>query len=441
MDGRGRKCRQIVVRRENTPQLMFLSSILASLCLTTFLGSAAGFFEGGDVVDLTPATFKSKVLQSDHIWMIMFYAPWCGHCQRLKPDYAKAATATKGIVRFGAINCDEHQSIGSEYGVRGFPTLKLFGTNKKKPTDYQGARTAKGMSDAAIALLPNLVTIVTPKTHDTFLSTQPEFPRVILFTAKSSTTPLYKGLALGFKGRLLLGEVRAGKGKAGDLLERYGVSESKLPALVAIPSGESVSADLPKYDGELKYKPIHTFLSKYANPKPSKDGKASESKKAKAEKKAEKKAPSDEGGKENKTPGASQPATAAPPKKEKVEVPEAKTGEDLQKCFKAPGFCVLGLLDSSLDAAEHEKHVATLTRVATKYQGDPVTFAWLHSPTHTTLVSHFAKGDGPAVVVLNAKRGKYALHDGLENVDTTLDRALGGDLSYTKLPYSWQSDM
>ena len=50
-----------------------------------------------DVVDLTPSNFDKKVIDSDSIWIVEFYAPWCGHCQQLKTDYEKAATALKVI--------------------------------------------------------------------------------------------------------------------------------------------------------------------------------------------------------------------------------------------------------------------------------------------------------------------------------------------------------
>lgn len=62
----------------------------------------------------------------------------CGHCQALVPEYKKAASALKGIVRLGAVNADEHRSLGGKYGVKGFPTLKVFGSNKNSPSDYRG---------------------------------------------------------------------------------------------------------------------------------------------------------------------------------------------------------------------------------------------------------------------------------------------------------------
>ncbi|KAL0115983.1 hypothetical protein PUN28_011096 [Cardiocondyla obscurior] len=101
------------------------------------------------VVDLRPNNFDNLVLNSDHIWVVEFYAPWCGHCQQLIPEYDKAATALKGVVKVGAVNADEHKSLGSKYGVRGFPTIKIFGLDKK-PEEYNGPRNAAGIVDAAL---------------------------------------------------------------------------------------------------------------------------------------------------------------------------------------------------------------------------------------------------------------------------------------------------
>jgi protein disulfide-isomerase A6 len=72
------------------------------------------------------------------MWLIEFYAPWCGHCQQLKPSYEKVAKILKGVVRVGAVNMDVHKQHGSKYGVTGFPTIKFFGLDKSKnPEDYK----------------------------------------------------------------------------------------------------------------------------------------------------------------------------------------------------------------------------------------------------------------------------------------------------------------
>jgi len=104
-----------------------------------------------EVVDLTEANFDRLVTQSDHVWVVEFFAPWCGHCQQFVGEYSKAARALKGIVKVGAVNADEHKSLGGRFGVRGFPTVKIFGANKNKPEDYNGGRTAQGLVEAAVS--------------------------------------------------------------------------------------------------------------------------------------------------------------------------------------------------------------------------------------------------------------------------------------------------
>jgi len=46
----------------------------------------------------------------------------------------------QGVVNVGAVDMTEHQSVGAPYGIQGFPTIKIFGSNKQKPEDYKGDR-------------------------------------------------------------------------------------------------------------------------------------------------------------------------------------------------------------------------------------------------------------------------------------------------------------
>ena len=51
------------------------------LALSTVPATLA-MYAGTDVVELTPKNFKNEVMKSDSVWIVEFYAPWCGHCQR-----------------------------------------------------------------------------------------------------------------------------------------------------------------------------------------------------------------------------------------------------------------------------------------------------------------------------------------------------------------------
>ncbi|XP_021058392.1 protein disulfide-isomerase A6 [Mus pahari] len=131
--------------------------VLGLVSCTFFLAVSGLYSSSDDVIELTPSNFNREVIQSDGLWLVEFYAPWCGHCQRLTPEWKKAATALKDVVKVGAVNADKHQSLGGQYGVQGFPTIKIFGANKNKPEDYQGGRTGEAIVDAALSALRQLV--------------------------------------------------------------------------------------------------------------------------------------------------------------------------------------------------------------------------------------------------------------------------------------------
>lgn len=134
---------------------MSIVELLAVLLM--FESTLAMYGSNSGVVELTTDNFRNKVLNSDQVWIVEFYAPWCGHCQSLAPDYQKAAKALKGVVGVGAVDADNDKSLGGQYGIRGFPTIKIFVPGNSKPIDYQGPRTAQGLVDAAMKELRNQV--------------------------------------------------------------------------------------------------------------------------------------------------------------------------------------------------------------------------------------------------------------------------------------------
>lgn len=50
----------------------------------------------GDVYVLESFNFDKLVSESKDPWLVEFYAPWCGHCKSLAPEYSKLATLVKG---------------------------------------------------------------------------------------------------------------------------------------------------------------------------------------------------------------------------------------------------------------------------------------------------------------------------------------------------------
>ncbi|GMP98737.1 hypothetical protein CsSME_00046509 [Camellia sinensis var. sinensis] len=96
-----------------------------------------------DVVVLKESNF-SDFVESNRYVMVEFYAPWCGHCQALAPEYAAAATELKGgAVALAKVDATEESELAEEYEVQGFPTVYFFVDGQHKP--YNGQRTKEAI--------------------------------------------------------------------------------------------------------------------------------------------------------------------------------------------------------------------------------------------------------------------------------------------------------
>uniref|UniRef100_A0A8C5BF74 protein disulfide-isomerase n=1 Tax=Gadus morhua TaxID=8049 RepID=A0A8C5BF74_GADMO len=74
----------------------------------------------------------------------MFHAPWCGHCKKLAPDFAKAASRLKGSVQLAKVDCTANPDTCKGFGASAYPLLKVF-RNGVDAGSYTGPRTADGI--------------------------------------------------------------------------------------------------------------------------------------------------------------------------------------------------------------------------------------------------------------------------------------------------------
>ncbi|XP_053733003.1 dnaJ homolog subfamily C member 10 [Synchiropus splendidus] len=168
------------------------------------------------VVVLDPVSFVERVegRAVDQIWAVDFFAPWCGPCMALLPEWKRMARMLSGDILVGSVDCQRFQSFCRDQGVRAYPELRLYPIKPKKANQvisYNGwNRDAHSLRAWAMSFLPRASVDLSPDTFKSLvLSGRDHW--VLDFYAPwcgpcQHFAPEFEVLA-----RMLKGEVRAGK--------------------------------------------------------------------------------------------------------------------------------------------------------------------------------------------------------------------------------------
>ena len=105
--------------------------VLIQLVISSFLLisiSAEEIAKEKGVLVLTDKNFEQAIAENE-LLLVEFYAPWCGHCQALEPEYANAAKELEGKnsnIKLAKMDVTAEKETGDKFNIEGFPTLKFL---------------------------------------------------------------------------------------------------------------------------------------------------------------------------------------------------------------------------------------------------------------------------------------------------------------------------
>jgi len=124
--------------------------VRASLLLLLGLAAASA------TTELTPSTWDASLASGKSLF-VKFFAPWCGHCKKMKPDWDKLAEelADSSKVLIADVDCTaDGKPLCDAKGVKGFPTIKYFSPPDEEGEDYKGGRDFDSLKKFALELGP-----------------------------------------------------------------------------------------------------------------------------------------------------------------------------------------------------------------------------------------------------------------------------------------------
>lgn len=124
----------------------WLADVLAGKLSANLKSEDAPEDNNGPVKVVVGSTFKAEVVESNKDVLVEFYAPWCGHCKALEPEFNKLGEEFKSVDSVVIAKMDATANEVDEVEVEGFPTLFFFKAGSKEATKYEGGRTAGDMA-------------------------------------------------------------------------------------------------------------------------------------------------------------------------------------------------------------------------------------------------------------------------------------------------------
>ncbi|CAF4064051.1 unnamed protein product, partial [Rotaria magnacalcarata] len=105
--------------------------------------------EDPEIITLSRTDFLQSVDGSQDVWFINYYSPQCSHCHELAPAWREISKILEGVIRIGAVNCQDEWMMCNEQGIRAYPTLRIY----PKRDIYQGPREKNALIRYAMSFV------------------------------------------------------------------------------------------------------------------------------------------------------------------------------------------------------------------------------------------------------------------------------------------------
>jgi len=125
---------------------MFVNIITCLCFIIVNVNTKKTVFEKSEGVLILTEKNYDKAVQEFEYLLVYFYAPWCGHCKALGPEFVKAGQMLRekdSEIKLAKVDGTEEEGLMDKQGVKGYPTLKLYRKGQLVP--YTGGRMAPEM--------------------------------------------------------------------------------------------------------------------------------------------------------------------------------------------------------------------------------------------------------------------------------------------------------
>lgn len=200
-----------------------------------------------------------------NFWLVEFFAPWCGHCRRLKPEWIELAR-NPGALKVGAVDCDAERQLCEQFNVSAYPTIMLIVKGHGIPYD-EGKQTHKAIKHWALSNLPSYLSQLQNDADlgrlmkKGVMPSEAEWGAVgIIVSDKVDIPSVARAVGYKYRNRIPFGYIWSQKHSG--LMQRLGLDPAKVPQLVIFCDG--VESRRVVYEGtSFKLDAIDAFLGDF----------------------------------------------------------------------------------------------------------------------------------------------------------------------------------